>query len=101
AILNVTTFTNYTDSDYNGFRLNPNAAASFQWNSPASSVASDFTGPGHNAALEQRRFVSLAEFSKATGNDAHSVLIDYDVFVHVRQLNAQDTASVQKLYKAS
>jgi len=101
AILNVTTFTNYTDSDYNGYRLNPNVAASFQWNSPASGVASDFTGPGHNAMLEQRRYTSLAEFSKATGNDAHSTLVDYDAFVNVKPLNAQDAATVQKLYKAS
>jgi hypothetical protein len=100
SILNVTTFTNYTSSDYNGFRPNPGAAA-FQWNSPPSGVAADFTGPGRNAALEQRRFPSLAEFSKATGHDAHSVLVDYDVFINVRQLNAQDAASVQKLYKAS
>jgi hypothetical protein len=100
SILNVTTFTNYTSSDYNGFRPNagPNA---FQWSSPPTGVAADFTGPGRNASLEQRRFASLAEFSKATGNDAHSVLVDYDVFMHVRQLNAQDSASVQKLYKAS
>ena len=89
AILNVTTFTSYTSSDYNGYRPNPGAAA-FQWNSPPSGMTADFTGPAHNAALEQRRFASLAEFSKATGNDTHSVLVDYDVFVNVKPLNAQD-----------
>src|SRR5471032_796123 len=34
AILAVTTYTNYTSSDYNGFRLNPSASYSFQWTSP-------------------------------------------------------------------
>ena len=101
AILNVSTFTNYTDSDYNGFRPNPGVAASFQWSSPGSGVPADFTGPGHSATLEQRRFASLAEFSKATGNDTHSVLVDYDIFVNVKPLNAQDATTVQKLYKAS
>jgi hypothetical protein len=100
SILNVSTFTNYTSSDYNGFRPNAGPAA-FQWSSPPSGVAADFTGPGRTATLEQRRFASLAEFSKATGNDTHSVLVDYDIFMSVRQLNAQDAATVQKLYKAA
>jgi hypothetical protein len=99
-ILNVSTFTNYTSSDYNGFRPNAGPVV-FQWNSPPSGVTADFTGPGRNATLEQHRFASLAEFSQATGNDTHSVLVDYDVFMNVRQLNAQDAATVQKLYKAS
>ena len=67
---------------------------------PPSGVASDFTGPGHNAKLEARRFTSLAEYAAATGQDRNSVAVDYDVFLNVRRLDAQDTASVQKLYKA-
>ena len=101
AILSVNTFTSYTSSDYNGFRLNPGAKAAFQWNSPPAGTASDFTGPGHNARLENRAFTSLAEYSKATGQDSHSVTLDYDVFVNVRRLDAQDTPNVQKLYKAA
>src|SRR5882724_13577230 len=34
AILSVNTNTNYSSSDYNGFRPNPGAEFSFQWNSP-------------------------------------------------------------------
>jgi hypothetical protein len=101
AILSVNTFTNYSSSDYNGYRVNPGAKASFQWNSPPSGTAADFTGPGYNARLENRAFATLAEFSKVTGQDAHSVAVDYDVFVNVRRLDAQDTPNVQKLYKAS
>ena len=56
AIFNVTTMTNYTSSDYNAFRPNPGAKAAFQWNSPAGGVRADFTGPGHNAAFENRTF---------------------------------------------
>jgi hypothetical protein len=101
AILNVNTFTAYTSSDYNGFRVNPGAAASFQWSSPPAGTVADFTGPGRNARLENRSFATLAEYSKATGQDAHSVAVDYDVFVNVRRLDAQDTPNVQKLLKAS
>jgi hypothetical protein len=101
AILTVNTFTSYTSSDYNGFRLNPGAKASFHWNSPPAGTTADFPGPGHSARLENRSFATLAEYSKATGQDAHSVTLDYDVFVSVKRLDAQDTANVQKLYTAS
>ncbi|MGH9239302.1 MAG: hypothetical protein ACRD3G_14775 [Vicinamibacterales bacterium] len=100
AIFAVTTFTSYTSSDYNGFRPNPGAAASFEWNSPPPPVVADFTGPGRAAKLETRRFTTLADYAKATGQDAHSVLVDYDVFMKVPKLDAQDAATVQRLYDA-
>ena len=34
AIFSINTYTNYTSSDYNGFRPNPGAPYSFAWNSP-------------------------------------------------------------------
>jgi hypothetical protein len=101
AIFSVNTFTSYTSSDYNGFRLNPGAKMAFQWSSPPAGTTADFTGPGHAARLESRSFMTLAEYSKATGQDAHSVAVDHDVFVNVRRLDAQDTPNVQKLYRAS
>jgi hypothetical protein len=100
AVLSVNTFTSYTSSDYNGFRANPGAKWSFEWSAPPAGVTADFTGPGHQAKLETRRFPSLAEYAAATGQDRHSVVVDYDAFVNVRRLDAQDTATVQKLYKA-
>jgi hypothetical protein len=100
AILSVNTFTSYTSSDYNGFRVNPGAKSAFEWSVPASGVVADFTRPEHTAKLTTQRFASLAEYVAATGQDTHSVAVDYDVFVNVRRLDAQDAASVQKLYKA-
>src|SRR5436853_3887802 len=44
AIFSVSTNTNYSSSDYNGFRINPGAAFSFQWNSPTSNVQADYSG---------------------------------------------------------
>ena len=35
------------------------------------------------AARERRRFKSLTEYSAATSQDKHSILIDYDAFVKV------------------
>jgi hypothetical protein len=90
----VETNTNYSSSDYNGFRPNEGAEFSFEWSSPARALRANFPGePGQlgvqeqtkfeAAARERRRFKTLKEFSDATGQDAHSVLVDYDVFVKV------------------
>ena len=61
-VLAVTTYTNYSSSDYNGFRPNPGKADSFEWNSPAFGVAADFT-----KTPVQRRFPSLEAYREATG----------------------------------
>jgi hypothetical protein len=109
AIFAVTTYTNYSSSDYNGFRLNPDADYSFQWTSPEWGMQLDYrdllasTGsdqnPG-NKVLAVRRFKTLAEYSAATHQDAHSVTLDYDVFQNVRRLDAKDLSNIQKIYKA-
>ena len=105
AIFTVNTNTNYSSSDYNGFRPNPGEAVAFQWNSPPSNVAADYSGllRGRGAgpsALEVRQFGNLADYSRATRQDQHSIALDYDVFVNVPRLDAKDLKKVQSLYKA-
>jgi hypothetical protein len=124
AIFSVNTNTNYSSSDYNGFRPNPGAAFSFQWNSPPSSIQADYSGlllavpgrgagpsaavaaaggrggPAANPALQVRRFATLSEYSRATHQDQHSIAVDYDIFANVPRLDAQDLKKVQKLYQA-
>lgn len=101
----VNTFTTYTSSDYNGFRPNPGARVSFAWNAPKDGLTADFSGlvspgpAGAAATLQVREFASLADYSAATGQDRHSVLVDYGMFVNVPPLNAQDRATVQRVYK--
>jgi hypothetical protein len=95
AIFNVTTNTAYSSSDYNGFRPNPGAAASFHWNAPA---APRLVGDGTRETLAERSFATLADYTAATGQDLHSVLVDYDVFVDVPPLDAQDRATVQRVH---
>jgi len=86
--------------------VNPAAENSFIWTSPPFSVPADFSGMGQagagaaTAKLETRSFKTLAEYSAATKQDQHSVLVDYDVFVNVPRLDAQDRKTVQKVYKA-
>jgi hypothetical protein len=100
AIFSVNTFTSYSSSDYNGFRPNPGVETSFEWNMPKPGVAADYTGPEHQAALHPGKFATLAAYSAATGQDSHSVLVDYDLFMKVPKLDAQDQATIQKVYQA-
>ena len=90
----VETNTNYSSSDYNGFRPNDGAEFPFEWSTPPLSMRASFPGaPGalstqqqsqlEARARERRRFASLEAYSSATGQDRHSVLVDYDVFVRV------------------
>jgi hypothetical protein len=101
VLFNITTYTNYTSSDYNGFGPTPGAAVSFQWNSPPAGVMADYPGPGRDPVLEERTFGTLAEYSATTGQDRNSVLVDYDVFVNVPRLDARDVENLQNLYDAA
>jgi len=87
----LTTYTNYSTSDYNGFRPNPSARDSFEWNSPPSSVQADYD---HDPAAHH--FTSLADYSHATNQDQHSVLLDFDVF---QKAGIPDKSDPQRLYK--
>jgi hypothetical protein len=123
-VLAVDTFTNYSSSDYNGFRVNPGAQASFAWNSPPFNVVRDYfpqrkavdtaavpvsqmaTGPNQATGqgrtltqaqavpLVQRSFATLREYSRATGQDRHSVLLDYDTFVNAHMPDYSDPTHV-------
>jgi hypothetical protein len=89
AIYGISTPTNYSTSDYNGFRPFDKAENSFEWNSPADGVMVDYGKP------TTRHYKTLAEYSAATGQDKHSVMIDYDVFVKASPVDRQD---IQRLY---
>jgi hypothetical protein len=87
----ITTYTNYTTSDYNGFRPNPGVTDAFEWNSPAPGVAADFV-----TTPVTRHFKTIKEFTDATGQEKHSVLVDYDIFANVRK---PDMTDPQRVYK--
>jgi hypothetical protein len=90
-IFTVDTFTNYSTSDYNGFRSNEDAGFSFMWNSPPFATRADYA-----SKREERKFKTLQAFVQATGQDKHSILIDYDAF---QRVSAPDLSDPQKLYK--
>ncbi len=99
-LFGITTFTNYTSSDYNGFGPAPDTEMPFRWESPPFDVAADFRAPDHTPALELREFATLEEYSAATGQDRNSVQVGYDVFVNVPALDARDVGTLQTVHDA-
>ncbi len=88
----IETYTNYSSSDYNGFRPNEGAEFSFEWMSPPFGTLSNYAAktalsPQERIKAEAGRkktgVQDAAEFSEATGQDRHSVIVDYDVFQKV------------------
>jgi hypothetical protein len=88
-VFTVGTFTNYSSSDYNGFAPNAGATVSFQWASPPFEKRADYV-----ATPVARDFETLAEYQKATGQDLHSRLVGYDVFVNVPKPDMKDPQRV-------
>ena len=92
VIFSVDTFTSYTSSDYNGFRPAPEVECSFVWKSPSPDKLKDYYKPEF-----EHKSATLAEYSQATGQDKHSILVDYDVFSKVSRVDSND---VTRIYKA-
>ena len=99
-VLSVDTFTNYSSSDYNGFRPNPESMEAFAWNSPPFEETRNFY-PGHRDAVQnapidltQRVFQTLQAYSRETGQDRHSRLVDFDVFMDAPMPDFSDPTRV-------
>jgi len=89
----VSSFTNLSSSDYNGFRPSADANRAFEWDTPKAGAGNAFNTP-----IEQRRFATLDAYRAATGQDAHSIVIDYDTFVKVTM---PDRTDIQRLYSTA
>jgi hypothetical protein len=86
----VGTYTNYSTSDYNAFRPNPGKEDAFEWNTPPAGVAADY-----KTAPVVHRFKTLRDYSDATGQEKHSVLVDYDTFMNVSMPDKTDPQRLQ------
>ena len=89
-VLALRSYTSYSTSDYNGLRPNPDADYGFEWDSPPPGTAADYSG-----TLTTRRFKTLEEYRSGTGQDRHSVLLDFDIFANVQ---IPDKSDPQRLY---
>ncbi len=62
-------------SDYNGFRPNKGVAAQYFWLGPKSGERNYEPKPG-----DWKTFATLAEMRAATGQEAHGMEVDFDIF---------------------
>ncbi len=98
SVFAVSTFSRDTSSDYNGFFAT--GATPFQWNAPPVDVLRMPADGSGTVKLQPRTFATLEAYAAATGQDQHSVAVDYGVFARVTRLDAKDLATVQRLYTA-
>ncbi|MCL2121885.1 MAG: hypothetical protein FWH28_06500, partial [Clostridiales bacterium] len=92
SVFVMTSKSNFSSSDYNGFRpATPEDGINFGWHSPAFTNKS----PVNTAARITRNFATLFDYSRATGQDRHSVLIDWDVFKNVQH---PDRVNIGRIY---
>ena len=83
------TYTSYTTSDYDGFRPNEGFDAQFMWLSPAGGAVRDYKNP-----REMRSFKTLQDLCKATGQECHGIMVDYDIFQNVKKADLKDFSRV-------
>jgi hypothetical protein len=83
-------FTNASSSDYNGFMAGAQAPYRYGWLSPPFSDKSpDFAGE-----LEKRTYATLKDYAQATGQDTHSVEVNYDAFENLSPAPYEDPTRV-------
>ena len=92
-VFSVDTFTPWSTSDYNGYRPNPGGADAFEWGTSPAGQPIDYAKPP-----PLQKFATLKAFSDATGQEQHSVLVDYDVFVKAQ---APDKSDLRRIYKSA
>jgi hypothetical protein len=72
--------TSYSTYDYDGYRPNRGGAEQYIWIAPQKGQVLDY----EVGARDAQRYKTLSEFAAATGQEAHGVELDYDIFENVR-----------------
>lgn len=89
GIFSMNTYTNYTTSDFNGYRPNEGYEMQFVWSSPAFGVAVDYVNP-----RQVRPFRTLQELCSATGQECNGILVDYGMFENVTKPDMIDPTRI-------
>jgi hypothetical protein len=92
-VFSVDSFTPWSNADYNGYRPNPGGDDAFEWGTWPAGQPVDYA-----KIPPLRKFATLKAFSDATGQDQHSVLVDYDVFVKAQ---APDKSDLRHVYRSA
>ncbi|HUU29742.1 MAG TPA: hypothetical protein VM123_18210 [archaeon] len=82
--------TSYSTYDYNGYRPNNSAGSQFFWRWPGSGKSFD------NTVNKQQfsAFATLEEFRRATGQESHGIIVDYDIFERLEKPDPQKPYSI-------
>ncbi len=86
-VFNLSSTTNFSSSDYNGFMAGPSAKFAFGWNSPPDGNMN----PNYTGKLVMRSFPTLAAYSAATGQDKHSIMVSYADFENLQPVGPDPT----------
>lgn len=93
---NVFRFSNataYSSYDYNGYRLNPKATDQFLWLAPKPGTQVDYELDRNSA----KRLPSFTALQQASGQEAHGMEVNYDIFENLRP---PDAAKPHAVYHA-
>ncbi|MBK9168867.1 MAG: hypothetical protein IPM24_15545 [Bryobacterales bacterium] len=86
--------TSHYSSDYNGYRPNRGVSQQYNWLAPEPGK----TLSGRGGKDDWKRFATLAEMKKATGQETHGIEVDYDIF---ENLAPPDPARRHHVYHAT
>jgi hypothetical protein len=89
--------TAYSTYDYDGYRPNRGVQAQYAWLGPRPGMSVDYARPAEQA----QRFSTLAELAAATGQEAHGVEVDYDIFERVSAPLVPDSSKPGAPYEAA
>jgi len=85
------TATSYSTFDYDGYRPNPGAPRQYLWIAPQNGKLRDYEVDEKSG----QAFPSLGAFTRATGQEAHGIEVDYDIF---ENLHPPDPTKPRALY---
>jgi hypothetical protein len=75
GIMNWANATPAYSSDYNGFRPNKGVEAQYRWLAPSAGQTAYEPARG-----DRKSYATLQEFQSATGQEAHGIEVDFDIF---------------------
>ncbi|MHB9031268.1 MAG: right-handed parallel beta-helix repeat-containing protein, partial [Candidatus Latescibacterota bacterium] len=93
-VLRMATLTSYTTFDYNGYRPSRSVEKQFDWRAPKPEILMISSLKGD---IISGSFATLEEFFKATGQEQHGIMVDYDIF---RKVSRPDPVKLGNLYRA-
>ncbi|MCC7010337.1 MAG: hypothetical protein IT184_16130 [Acidobacteria bacterium] len=88
--------TAYSLYDHNGYRPNRGVDTQYAWLGPRPGLTVDYERP----AAQAPRFRTLAELARASGQETHSIELDYDVFENLAPPVPPDSSKPGTPYEA-